>query len=219
MEKYELELLDPLFYNSALDAGASGSSTTYPWIGDIALDYAINFSFNIYHTVFKYSSHKPDYSEIRNFNFISTVGLPIGRCQKTRVYDMATSFLSEGYADQQAITKSARSPFRSWIKRQGLSPNNKFYFYIIYNKNMSYRFPEKFTIRLGNMKSTLGFCRRTSVDSKDNVWVNLFTSGIVKGFDKLRAIKTDFVYHYSDRYIIKKNVKPSEIVNYFYGDE
>lgn len=203
MDKFEIELLDPLFYNSTLDSGAAGANTTYPWIGDIALDYAINSALGIIKTQFKYKSHKPNYQEIKQFGFIASMGYPETNPKKTRVYDFATSFISDGYVDAKVLTKVGRSPFRNWIKRQGLAPGSKFYFYILY-ADESIKFPDTFTIRLGNMKSCIAVCKRIQPSSQDSIWVNLFSVNL---FNKVNidSVNKGNIQYFSARYVIKTN--------------
>lgn len=203
MEKYEIELLSPLFYNSSLDSGAAGSNVTYGWVGDISIDYSINFALGKRQTKFGYNSHKPDYSEIRDFNFISSVAYSPVNVKKTRIYDFATSFISDGYMPDKIIEKSGRSPFRNWIKRQGIEPGNKFYFYIL-SRNGE-KLPEIFTIRLGNMKSCIGVCRHVEQKKSDTVWINLFTTNIIKNLNT-NDIEMDNITYVSDSYVIKKDV-------------
>ena len=206
MEKFELELLDPLFYNSSLDSGAAGSNTTEPWIGDLALDYSINFALGLKKTKFQYTSHKPNYSEIKNFGFITSIGYPETRIKKTRIYDFATSFISDGYVNAGIVTKSQRAPFRNWIKRQGLEPGNKFYFYTFYN-NDNIKLPNSFTIRLGNMKSCLCSCHKIPVLENDKLWMNLYTTNLINEIEP-NSFDKSFIYYFSDRYIIKTEETP-----------
>jgi len=208
MEKYEVELLSPLFYNSSLDSGAAGANVTFDWIGDIAIDYAINFSLSNKKIVFKYNSHKPDYNKIKDFDFISSIAYSMNNVKKTRVYDFATSFISDGYIDSKVMEKSNRSPFRNWIKRQGLEPGNKFYFYVLSKGNK--KLPEVFTIRLGNMKICIGVCRRidqnNNKNKSDTLWINLFTTNLLSNKLNIDDIGMDNITYVSDRYVIKKNV-------------
>lgn len=204
MEKYEVELLTPLFYNSSLDSGAAGSNVTFDWIGDLAIDYAINFALDQKKIIFKYTSHKPDYSEIKDFNFISSIAYSKINVKKTRVYDFATSFISDGYLPVKVMEKSGRSPFRNWIKRQGLEPGNKFYFYILARDNK--KLPEVFTIRLGNMKSCIAVCRHITGNKTDTLWANLFTLNIVSSRFNIDDIGINNVTYISDRYVIKKDM-------------
>lgn len=214
MEKFEVELLDPLFYNSSLDSGAAGSTITFPWLGDLALDYAINFSLNLNNSTFKYNSHKPDYSEIKNFGFVASVGYSVSNVNKTRVYDFATSFISDGYIDSKTMEKVKRAPFRNWIKRQGISPGTKFYFYILKNRNIN--FPSKFSIRLGNMKSCIASVKKIETEANDKLWINLYTLNLIREVDT-NNIHSSNIEYYSERYIILKNILQKDFTNLFGG--
>ena len=187
-----------------MDSGAAGANTTFPWIGDIALDYALNFTYGIHKTEFKYNSHKPNYREITKFGFVSSMAYSESIPQKTRVYDFATSFVSDGYMDAKILTKVARSPFRNWIKRQGLAPGNKFYFYVLYN-NENIKFPDIFTIRLGNMKSCIATCKRVQPSFKEYISVNLFSINLFKKID-IKSIDNGNIQYFSDRYIVKVDI-------------
>ena len=204
MEKYEIEILDPLFYNSSMDSGAAGATVTYGWIGDIALSYSIIYSLGYNKNItFKYNSHKPDYNQIKNFEFITSIALPESMVQKTRSYDFATSFISDGYYPVSLANKIKRSPFRNWIKKQGLLPGNKFYFYIAFKDNIN--LPDKFTIRLGNMKSSIASVKKIEKKSNDLIWVNLFTLKVLGININFNLDDIEFV---SDEYIIKKWIEP-----------
>ena len=187
-----------------MDSGAAGANTTFPWIGDIALDYALNYTYGINKTQFKYNSHKPDYREITKFGFLSSIGYPEDTPKKTKVYDFATSFISDGYVDAKILTKVARSPFRNWIKRQGIAPGNKFYFYVLYN-NENIKFPDIFTVRLGNMKSCIAACKRVQPSHNEPIWVNLFSLNLFKKIDT-KSIVNGNIQYFSGRYIIKTDM-------------
>ena len=204
MEKYELEILDPLFYNSSIDSGAAGATVTYEWIGDIALSYSIISSLGYNKDItFKYNSHTPDYNEIRDFKFITSVAAPENIVKKTRTYDFATSFISDGYNPIFLMEKLNRSPFRNWIKKQGLLPGNKFYFYAAFKDN--FNFPDKFTVRLGNMKSSIASVKKIEKSNNDLIWANLFTLKVL-GIEP--NLDFDDIEYISDEYIIKRWVNP-----------
>jgi CRISPR-associated protein Csc1 len=169
---YELTLLSPLYYRTRQDSGASGSNTTDPWIGDLAIDYAINYSLGVTNLYFDYTGTKPNYEEVLSLPYLSSVAYPISEINYTRVYDIATSFISQGYFNYKAFLKTGNAPMRNWLKRQGLSPGNRFCFALAV-KDGWYP-PEKFTIRLGNMKETLALCSRVR-QKAEKISVNLFT--------------------------------------------
>ena len=206
MYKYEIELLDTLFYNGSMDSGAAGATVTYEWIGDIALSYSIVNSLGLNkNTTFKYNSHTPDYSEITDFKFITSIAISENIVQKTQLYDFAASFISDGYYPASIFDKINRSPFRNWIKRQGLLPGNKFFFYLVTIDNLV--LPDKFTVRLGNMKSTIAAVKRIEESNKDLIWINLFTLKLLNIESNLNPEDIDFI---SDEYIIQKWVDPKK---------
>lgn len=169
---YELTLLSPLYYRTRQDSGASGSNTTDPWIGDLAIDYAINYSLGVKNLYFDYTGTKPNYEEILSLPYLSSVAYPISEINYTRVYDIATNFISQGYFNYKAFQKTGNAPMRNWLKRQGLSPGNRFRFALAVKDGWSP--PEKFTIRLGNMKETLALCSLLG-HKAEKISVNLFT--------------------------------------------
>ena len=172
---YELKLLSPLFYRTSPDSGASGATTTGPWVGDIALDYAINASLGVKRLPSRYSESKPDYTDLLELPFLSTMAVPKGSVNFTRVYDIATNFISQGFFDAKSFNKSANAPERNWLKRQGLAPKNTFTFAIVTEGD--WMPPNEFTVRLGNMKETLASCRKT--DKPERIDANLFTTTMV----------------------------------------
>ena len=172
---YSLRLLSPLFYRTSMDSGASGGTTTGPWIGDIALDYAMNSSLGITGFPLRYSKSKPDYTDLLKLPFLATMAVPVRSVNFTRVYDIATNFMSQGFPDARSIKKSENTSERNWLKRQGLAPNNMFTFAVVTIDDWTP--PDEFTIRLGNMKETLASCRRT--ERPERIDANLFTTMLV----------------------------------------
>jgi len=169
---YELTLLSPLYYRTRQDSGAAGSNTTDPWIGDLSIDYAINYSLGVTNLYFDYTGTKPNYEEVLKLPYLSSVAYPISEINYTRVYDTATSFISQGYLNYEAFQKTGNAPMRNWLKRQGLSPSNRFRFALAVKDGWSP--PEKFTVRLGNMKETLALCSLLR-QNIERISVNLFT--------------------------------------------
>lgn len=173
---YELKLLSPLFYRTRQDSGAAGSNTTDPWIGDIALSYAINSSLGLFNFPFQYAKNKPHYEDIALLPFITSIATPSNEVKFTRVYDTATSFISQGYFNKVKFDKTGNAPFRNWLKRQGLFPGSVFNFCLA-SRN-SWVPPDNFTIRLGNMRETLASCRKIS-DYNGEVSINLYTMRVI----------------------------------------
>lgn len=185
MKTYRLSLLSPLYYRTGRDSGASGSTYTAPWIGDLALLYAINNSLGLTHIKFGYTSHKPDYSEISRMGIILSVATPLGEVSYTRTYDIATSFLSEGYPQTKMISDSGRAPMRNWLKRKGVEAGNVFYFSAFFG-NPEASLPEKFTIRIGNTREALAYCEQTDTKKNEKLTLNLFSLKMFLGDGRFR---------------------------------
>ncbi len=219
MKAYRLKLLSPLYFRSKMDSGAAGSTVTNPWIGDIALLYAINNALAMRHFQFGYTSHTSNYEEIRALNMLSSVATPSGDLMFTRVYDIATSFISEGYPQSEAIQKSGRAPFRNWMKRQGIQPGNEFTF-VTFSKNDESYLPDRFTIRLGNTRESVALC--TGIDSRDinRITINAYTLylllGIPRANEILSAIKEQepnlYIENNSYQYTLLQNL-PLKLVS------
>lgn len=177
LETFSLELLDSLYYNSLLDSGASGTALTVPWIGDLALMYAVSKSLGIGNLSRKLG-HTPHYEEVADLPFVTSVGHSMSNVKMLPIYDFSTSFISEGYMNDQAFEDTKNAPFRNWIRKQGIAPGNVFYFSVAYRDSFS--LPDAFTIRLGNMRSCLArVLRLARVPDQYDVWGNLYTASLI----------------------------------------
>ncbi|MCL4345204.1 MAG: hypothetical protein M1496_02430 [Candidatus Thermoplasmatota archaeon] len=185
MKNYEMTILSPLYYRSRIESGAAGATVTSPWIGDIAMMYAINNSLGLKQLKFGYNTHKPNYSEIMDIGFKLSILEPSSQLKFTKVFDIATSFISEGYPQGKAIADSARAPMRNWLKRQGLEPGNKFIFSSFLDDEEN-EFPKKFTVRIGNTKECLGEIREIENNHFKEVTMNLYTLSLMLGTEKLK---------------------------------
>ena len=182
---YEMTILSPLYYRSRIESGAAGATITSTWIGDIAMMYAINNTLGLKQIKFGYNSHKPDYAEIMDLGFKLSILEPSSQVKFTKVFDIATSFISEGYPQGKAITDSARAPMRNWLKRQGLEPGNKFIF-SLFLEDGEVEFPKRFTVRIGNTKECLGEVREIQDNHPKEVTMNLYTLSLILGTEKLK---------------------------------
>ncbi len=225
---YKIKLLSPLFFRTRQDSGAAGATTTDPWIGDLAIAYAINSSLGSYRVPFKYNSSKPDYSEVLRFPFMLSVAFPVSDIRYTRVYDTATSFISQGYYNKRAFDKTGNAPMRNWLKRQGIAPGNEFIFAMAVSEDWDP--PLEFTIRLGNMKETLASCHM--IDKIDGgLTINLFTMILFLN-SKGRNYKIDEVAknlsssgedfqsmmeYVMPQYILLRNASPDKWLSYLEG--
>lgn len=219
MKAYSIKLLSPLYFRSRMDSGAAGSTVTNPWIGDIALLYAINNTLSMKDLKFGYTSHTPNYGEIRELDMFPSVATPSGDISFTRVYDIATSFISEGYPQTEAIQNSGRAPFRNWMKRQGIQPGNEFTF-VTFSKNNAVTLPDKFTVRLGNSRECVAACTAIESSEVKKVTLNAFTLylllGVQKANEAILAIREKdpdmYIENNSCQYILLKNL-PTKLVS------
>ena len=222
MKAYELTLLSPLYYRSRIESGAAGATTTFPWIGDLSMIYAINNTLCFKQIRFGYASHRPNYSEITDLGFILSVLEPVSECTFTKVFDIATSFISEGYPQGKAIADSERAPMRNWMRRQGIEPGNKFSFVSCFLGD-HVKFPEVFTVRLGNTRESLAIVREKPVQDIKEITLNLYSLSLVLGPDRFSEILKDIKsgrYHISveqaaSQYILVKGVPISEAARFF----
>lgn len=203
MYPYKMTLLSPLFFRSKQDSGAAGATVTEPWVGDLALGFAINKALGLVHLPFKYTSNTPEYEELLNLCFITSVAMPKGDPKRTRLYDLSTSFMSEGFPRMKYIEDSARASMKTWLKRQGIEPGT------VYTFSMATRDgwvpPEQFTIRLGNMQETLALCQRVN-EVPETLTVNLFTLKHLFGHESLKDLAYDLLERPAQQYVLAHGV-------------
>jgi len=209
MKTYRLKLLSPLFYRTSLDSGAAGSTVTAPWIGDIALSYAINRTFGLTEFKFGYTRYGPNYEELAELPYVPTVAVPVGEVERTRVYDIATSFCSDGYYNMEAFNATFNRSMRNWLKRQGMQSGMEFTFSLAFNGG--WESPDSFTIRLGNGRECLAYCERT--EAQKEITANAYT------IDKVLGIKIEKVPEHKKaekilaQYILLHGMNASEWLN------
>ena len=179
LETFKLTLLDSLYYNSVLDSGAAGAVVSVHWVGDIAITYAICRSLSIGNLSSKITS-TPHYEELLDSLFIASVAHSIDTVKMLPIYDFSTSFMSEGYYDYVAFNATRNSPFRNWIRKQGIAAGNVFYFSIAYRNHFS--LPDSFSIRLGNMRSCIARVDKIKGDvlSDYDIWGNAYTADLIR---------------------------------------
>lgn len=209
MYTYKLTLLSPLFYRSRQDSGAGGATVTDTWIGDLAICFAINRALGIAHIPFKYTSNKPEYENVLSIPIITSVAVPVPdlELKRTRLYDVATNFMSEGYPNMKAIKESARTSMKNWLKRQGIEPGTEYTFVVALRDD--YILPKQFTIRLGNMQETLALCQRLPGNMK-SLTANLFTLKHVFGHDSLNGLEYVMLERPNQQYVLAHGVDASK---------
>ncbi|MHB1440273.1 MAG: type I-D CRISPR-associated protein Cas5/Csc1 [Cuniculiplasma sp.] len=213
MKAYKVTLLSPLHYRSRIESGAAGATVTDPWIGDLAMMYAINNTLGLRHIMFRYNSHKPDYREIVGMGFILSVAEPLNSYRFTKVMDISTSFISEGYPQGKAISDSGRAAMRNWMKRQGIEPGSEFYFVSFFESEKD-QFPSRFTVRLGNTKECLALVEEEPVKETSKVTVNLYTLSLFLKAERFQEIIADIkdgkysshILQASPQYVLAKNI-------------
>ncbi len=213
MKAYRTTLLSPLYYRSRIESGAAGATVTDPWIGDLAMMYAINNTLGLKNIMFKYNSHKPDYKEIMGLGFILSVLEPVDNCRFTKVMDIATNFISEGYPQGKAISDSGNAPMRNWMKRQGIEAGNQFYFVAFFGEERD-QLPSRFAVRLGNTKECLALIEETPVNQISKVTINLYTLSIFLDTERFREViegikagkYSSHILQSSPQYVLAKNI-------------
>ncbi len=176
----DLTLLNHLFYYTEVAGGATSSSATGDFIGDLALTYAFDKALNKKEDYYLYRK-KPDYEEIKDFGFYCTVAKPIKRNERTDTYINNTLFNTDGFVDIKAIEKSGKSPFKNFRQVQGIRTGGNYRALLIAREEIS--LPK--VIRVGRALETLVLVNEIKGSSyhDDNFCLNAFTLKTV--FDNL----------------------------------
>jgi CRISPR type I-D-associated protein Csc1 len=182
---YIATLLSPLNYRTRPDSGAGGASVTGDFLGDIALNYAIEYAQRGGGSLWEGRiKTEPNYEhDMSIFEHRCTVGVPLDPVEMMPIEYQATSFVSEGYPSPRIYqykkkagkievkNQSGSSSLKGWMQRQALAPFNRFGLVIF---SHSAGLPSSFTIRMGNGRETL---IRLDAESKlpEHVTLNAFT--------------------------------------------
>lgn len=177
-EAFQATLLEPLTYHTAPDTGAGGASITGPFLGDIALNYAVHYALHGHPIPVRHGTILPDYREDhKRFLTLCSVGIPEGDIRYMSPENEATSPMSEGYeqirikanttrvayidgkmvnlpnTDKRGVKEDGVTniAFRGWRSIQSLAPWNSFSFIASSRKKL----PEVFTIRMGYHRGCL----------------------------------------------------------------
>lgn len=164
VESFQARLLSPLIYHSFPEAGAAGATTTAPWLGDIALNYAIHYAVHGHEIPLRIGKAGPDYEEdIGLMKTRCSMGMPVDEVTYDSPETKASSFMSEGYeqrristmapnADEDLITTQVtNTPWRGWRQVQAVSAGNLFGFHAVSKTAL----PDRFTVRMGKSRGTL----------------------------------------------------------------
>ena len=196
-QHFQARLLDPLQYHSFVDAGASGGTVTAPFLGDLALSFAINASvlgipLEERRLVSGKKYRGPNYEEdILQIGLVPTVGIPHDEIKYLSPEYQGSSYMGEGF-EQRNISSAARyypkkkyrinssvgsSSWRPWRQAQLLAPGNIFYFSILKGP----RLPKTFAIRMGTGRSCL--IEITETEAPTKVTLNPWSAKSVHGVD------------------------------------
>jgi hypothetical protein len=194
-QHFEARLLDPLQYHSFIDAGASGGTVTAPFLGDLALAFAINASvLGIPLEERRFVSGKkykgPDYQEdIGRIGLVLTVGISKVEVRYLNPEYQGSSYMGEGF-EQRNISSGAKrneeklyrinssvmnSSWRPWRQAQLIAPGNVFQFSILKGAQL----PKHFALRMGTGRASLIEVTETGAPTK--VTLNPWSAEAVHG--------------------------------------
>ena len=218
----QFTLLNHLFYYTEVSGGATSASITGAFIGDLALNYAFKRALIKSDDAYPFRQ-KPEYEEIKNFGYYSTVARPLNieHLTRTESYIRSTSFNSDGYSALGSslpyYNAAAKSPFKTFRQVQGIALGSKFI--SLFLSENSIELPE--TIRVGTTKETLLKVEELVLSKCENdFWLNAFTLKTV--FENLeqtvnilaREGKVNFSY-ILENYALIKNLSFQNIEEIF----
>jgi CRISPR-associated protein Csc1 len=183
MYQISIKLLSPFFnYHEVTNGGTSTSR----FIGDLALNYALNRVLkqkNFYAELG--IKKKPDYSELRQLDYFFSVGKPID-INLTGTYTRNTLFNVDGGPDYDVLGPNARFPtgktlFKNYFKVQGIKAESTFSCYLFTKDDFKIEFP--ITVRLGTGRETLSLLELIddTKNTDNEIWLNAFSIKTVFG--------------------------------------
>jgi len=213
----KITLLSPFFNYCETSAGGS---VTSPFIGDIALNYALNRVLKLKNFYTKIKT-KPEYEELVILPYTFTIAKPI-EIARTRVYIRNTLFNKDGGPDLKAIDASGRMLFKNLFKVQGIQAFSFFLTYFIQRDDFKLELP--LTLRIGTGRECLALLESDEMNRDDkDVWLNLYSmKNIYHNFDRVLKIiekkKLRFKINLKlNNYIICKNVHLEDLYEIFEG--
>ena len=206
----KITTLAPFFYYSKL---TNEGYITDPFIGDIALAYALNkvLSLENFYTEFR---EKPVYREIKKLPFVFSVAKPI-KYNLTPVYRRNTLFSNDGGPFIKIIENSGRLLFKNYFMIQGIKPNSIFSCFILVKNNFNIKFP--LTLRIGTGRECLIKLEIEKI-SQENVWLNFYSLKNIYNVENLISELDEYHVEFKlSNYIIFKNVPVQKFVKAFRG--
>ncbi|WP_421077882.1 type I-D CRISPR-associated protein Cas5/Csc1 [Methanothermococcus sp. Ax23] len=211
LKHYKITLLSPLFSYNKTEGGVA---STEPFIGDIALDYALNFNLAKKREYTYQVKNKPNYEEIKEFGFFWTVGRPID-VEKTRIYAKKTSEISDYMVRKNIIEQMGKGLFKNYFHIQGIKEGSTFEA-SLWMDDKSINLPERFTLRVGTGRECLLLLEEKDTNDNNNseLWLNLYTIKKIFGKDiKLRENQN--IKFVLSNYILITNCKDDDVLKLF----
>lgn len=214
----KIKLFSPLFNYCRL---TTGGTITSDFIGDIALNYAVNRvrkDKNFYEEFRK----KPYYAELKNLNYYFSVGRPI-YYETTGIYTRNTLFNTDGFPDKEAIESSGKNLFKNYFKVQGIRQEGEFSTCLICKDSFSELFSKDlpFTIRLGTGRECLAIIDKDNSFDEYNkcLWLNAFSLKNIYGNLKItiQTLKSYYFEYKLENYILMKNITVEQAKTIFSG--
>ncbi len=207
IKHYKITLLSPLFYYNKTEGGVA---TTEPFIGDISLDYALNFVLAKNPKYTYQIKNKPNYEEIKEFGYIWSVGRPI-EYERTLIFTRKTSEIADYMVRTDVIEEMGKSLFKNYFHIQGIKEGSIFEASLILFDDIS--LSERFTLRVGIGRECLLLFEEIDKPTKD-IWINLYT--VKKIFNKdLNLRENQLIKFMLTHYIIGTGFTPKDLENIF----
>lgn len=229
-QHFRARLLDPLQYHSFIDAGASGGTVTAPFLGDLALCYAINNAVlgqPLPETRWVHGKRAtgPDYKgDLERLGLLATMGVPDAPAKNLNPEFQGSSYMNEGFEQREIssgaayyaakkhrrYSRTTSSSWRPWRQAQLLAPGNMFRFSLLRGPSL----PERFALRMGTGRA--GLIAVEACDAPATVTVNAWTLEAVVGIDAAGLSCTRREYPLA-QYTLVHGVPLAEIENKLEG--
>ena len=207
LRHYKITLLSPLFCYNKTEGGVA---STEPFIGDIALDYALNFVLAKKREYTYQIKDKPNYGEIKEFGFIWTIGRPI-YYEKTPIFARKTSEISDYMVRRDIIEQMGKGLFKNYFHIQGIKEGSVFEASLLTFEDI--KLPKTFTLRIGVGRECLLLFEEKK-EKPEEIWLNLYTIKKIFGKDvKLR--ESQMLRFVLSHYIIGTGFKVEDLEKIF----
>ena len=213
LRHYKITLLSPLFCYNKTEGGVA---STEPFIGDIALDYALNFVLAKKREYTYQIKDKPNYEEIKEFGFVWTIGRPI-YYEKTPIFINTSSFICDGvygfrtYVRLKGPQKGNQPLYKDYRLVQGIKEGSVFEASLLTFEDI--KLPKTFTLRIGVGRECLLLFEEKK-EKPEEIWLNLYTIKKIFGKDvKLR--ESQMLRFVLSHYIIGTGFKVEDLEKIF----